>query len=453
MPYRDLREFLAAQEGDLLRVQAELDPKFEVAALLHETQSDGRLVQFDNLKGYPGIKVVGNLLSSRASTASALGTSEEQLTETYLNCKDHSIAPVTCEGMAPVKEVIHHAPQDLLAILPILTHHEMDAAPFITSGLVLAKDPETGRRAMGIHRMMFKGGKRMGIFLANPPLSLFMRQAEAKGRPLEIAVALGVDPATLVAAVVKVGSTGPDKLEVAGGLRGRPLELTPAETVDVDVLSHAEVIIEGLVLPEEREQEGPFGENTGYYFSNVSPVVEVTAVTHRKNFIYPALCPWTVDVDNLLSLASGSELLGQLRQQMHGVVDLELITGTCGFTAVIAVKDSKPTDVRRLIQLVLSMDLRLKIVTVVDAGLNIRNPREVAWAMATRYQPDRDTVLLDHLEGYVIDPSAVESGSGSKIGFDATRGPGEQFDHIKIPLKAERRAKAVLADILSEVSL
>lgn len=448
MAYQDLRDFLASMEGEILRIKPEMDPEFEIAAVLHETQLDGRIVLFEHIRGYEGVKVVGNLLSSRARTARALGTTEDRLNETYLNCKKQAIAPVMFKGDAPVKEVIHHHPEDLLALLPILTHHEKDVAPFITCGLVLAKDPETGRRAMGIHRMMFQGGNRLGIFLANPPLSSFFQQAEDEGRPLEIAVALGVDPATLVAAVVKVGSSGPDKLEVAGGLRGSPLELTPAETVDIEVLARAEMIIEGHVLPGVREQEGPFGENTGYYFSNISPVVEVTAITHRKDFIYAALCPWTVDVDNLLSLASGTELLGQLQNQIHGVVDLELITGTCGFTAVIAVKDCQPTDVRRLIQLVLSLDLRLKIVTVVDVGVNIRNPREVAWALATRYQPDRDTVLLDRMAGYVIDPSAVESGTGSKIGFDATRGPGEQFDEISIPVSAETKAKAVLADFL-----
>ncbi len=446
MAYQDLREFLASMEGDILHIATEFDPKFEMAALLHETQSDGRVVLFDNVKGHPGVKVMGNLLSSRARIARALGTTDKKLNETYLNCKKHALEPVICAGPAPVKEVIHRAPADVSALLPILTYHEKDAAPFITCGLVMAKDPETGRRAMGIHRMMFKGGNRFGIFLANPPLSSYFQQAEEEGRALEIAVALGVDPATLLAAVVKVGSTGPDKLEVAGGLRGLPLELTPAETVDIDVLARAEIIIEGHVLPGVREQEGPFGESTGYYFSNVSPVVEVTAITHRKDFIYAALCPWTVDVDNLLSLASGTELLGQLQNQIHGVVDLELITGTCGFAAVIAVKDCQPTDVRRLIQLVLSLDLRLKIVTVVDAGVDIRNPREVSWALATRYQPDRDTVLLDKMAGYVIDPSAVESGTGSKIGFDATRGPGEQFDAVSIPAAAQAKAKSVLAD-------
>jgi 2,5-furandicarboxylate decarboxylase 1 len=235
-------------------------------------------------------------------------------------------------------------------------------------------------------------------------------------------------------------------MDLAGALRGAPVEMIRGETVAVDVPARAEIVIEGRVLPGVRETEGPFGENTGYYFSNLSPVVEVTAVTHRRDFIYPALCPWTADVDSLLSLAAGTELLGQLRTQMSGIADLDLTTGTCGFTAVIALAKARPTEVRRLIHLALSMDKRLKLVTVVDDDVDIRDPREVSWALATRFQPDRDTVILSGLEGYVIDPSCG-GGTGSRMGMNATRGSGPEFDKITIPAAAAAKARAVLAEI------
>jgi 2,5-furandicarboxylate decarboxylase 1 len=342
--------------------------------------------------------------------------------------------------------VRHLAPFDLGTLLPVLTHYAGDGGPFVTTGVVLCTDPATGRRGMGIHRMMVKGGTRMGILLANPPLSTFLANAEATGKPLDIAVALGVEPALLIAAVVKAGPQGPDKMDIAGALRQAPVEMIRAETVAVDVPARAEIIIEGRMLPGVREPEGPFGENTGYYFSNISPVVEVTAVTHRRDFIYPALCPWTADVDSLLSLAAGTELLGQLRTQMAGIADLDLTTGTCGFTAVIALAKAKPTDVRRLIHLALAMDKRLKMVTVVDDDVDIRDPREVAWALATRFQPDRDTVILSGMEGYVIDPSCA-GGTGSRMGMDATRGSGPEFDKITIPAAAAAKARAVLAEL------
>lgn len=446
MAYSDLRAFLADLGDDLRYVRDEFDPRFEIAAVLRSLPAGAPAVLFDNIRGYPGTRVAGNLIASRSRLARALGTTEERLAQTWLQRKEHGVPPVVATGAVPVKEVVHRAPDDLLSLLPILTHHEKDAAPFITTGVVLCTDPETGRRGMGIHRMMVKGGRRLGILLANPPLPQFLARAEAAGRPLDVAIALGLEPATLLSSVVKVGPLVPDKMAIAGALRGEPVELVRAETVDVEVPARAEIVIEGRVLPGLREAEGPFGENTGYYFSNLSPVVEVTAVTHRRDFIYPALCPWTADVDALLSLAAGTELLGQLRTQMAGIADLDLTTGTCGFTAVIALAKAKPTEVRRLIHLVFGMDKRVKLVTVVDDDVDIRDSREVAWALATRFQPERDTVILSGMEGYVIDPSCG-GGTGSRMGMDATRGSGPEFDKITIPAAAAAKARSVLAEI------
>jgi 2,5-furandicarboxylate decarboxylase 1 len=304
---------------------------------------------------------------------------------------------------------------------------------------------------MGIHRMMYKGGRRFGILLANPPLSQFLANAEASGKPLEVAVALGVDPAMLLASVVKTGPLGPDKMDIAGSLRGAPVELVRGLTVDLEVPARAEVVLEGRVLPGVREPEGPFGENTGYYFSNTSPVVEIDAVTHREDFIFPALVPWTADVDTLLSLAGGAELLGQLKGLVRGVVDLDIVPGTCSFAAVIAVKGCPAYEVRRLMHLALNLDRRLKSVTVVDDDVDIRNPREVAWALATRFQADRDMVVLGGMEGYVIDPSSA-GGAGAKMGFDATRGAGATFDRIALPAGAAAQARTVAEKIFKGAS-
>jgi 2,5-furandicarboxylate decarboxylase 1 len=154
----------------------------------------------------------------------------------------------------------------------------------------------------------------------------------------------------------------------------------------------------------------------------------------------------------LLSLAAGAELLGNLRAQVAGVVDLDLTTGTCGFAAVIAVRRLRPTEVRRLIGLALNLDRRLKSVTVVDDDVDIRDLREVAWALATRFQADRDTVVLTGMEGYVIDPSSAGTGIGAKIGFDATRGSGPEFEKIAIPAAAAAKAQAVLAELTRQGS-
>lgn len=448
MGHSDLREFLADLGDDLRHVTQPFDPRFEIAAALRSLPPDGPALLFERIVGYPGARVAGNLIANRTRLARALGTTPEALTRTWTEKKQTAFAPVSLRGRAPVQEVVHASPASVLDHLPVLTHHALDGAPFLTSGVVLCTDPASGQRGMGIHRMMIQGGRRLGILLANPPLSRFHAAAESAGRPLDVAIALGVEPALLLAAVVKSGPLGPDKMAVAGGLRGAPVELVQATSVDVAVPARAEIVIEGRVLPGVRAPEGPFGENTGCYFSNVSPVVEVSAITHRDNFIYPGLCPWSGDVDMLLSLAAGTELLGQLQGLVGGVVDLELLPGTAGFSAVIAVHGCPSTEVRRLLMLALNLDRRLKSVTVVDDDIDLRDAREVGWAMATRFQPDRDTVIVPRTEGYVIDPSSA-GGEGSKIGFDATRGAGPEFDKITLEPAALRKARAVLEELLS----
>ena len=443
MGARDLRGFLDALGDELIRVREPLSPKHEIAALLKQAQ--GRAVLFEQVPGFPGARIAGNLLSSRRLAARALGTTEDGLIDTYVARSTQGVPPVRA-GEVPAQEVVHRQPADIGALLPLMTHHERDAAPFLTCGMVLARDPATGMRGMGVHRMMYKGGNRFGILLANPPLSLYLANAEAAGKPLEVAVALGLDPAVFIASIVKTGPLGPDKMEIAGALAGAPVELVRALTVDVDIPARAEVDLEGRVLPGVREPEGPFGENTGAYFTNDSPVIEVSAVTHRKDFIFPALVPWTADVDTLLQLAGGAELLGRLQGLVRGVVDLELVPGTSSFAAVVSVKNCPDHEVRRLIHLALNLDRRLKVLTVVDDDVDLRDPREVAWAMSTRFRPERDTVIVSGTEGYIIDPSSA-GGSGSKIGFDATRGAGAQFDKIALPSAAAARARAVLSAI------
>ncbi len=444
---RDLRSFLEGLGEDLLTIGEEVDPRFEAAAVLKEAEARGcPAVLFERVRGHPAVRIVGNVLGSRRRVARALGTSEADLLEVYRARRGEPVPAEPWEaGDPPAKEVIHAGELDLPALLPALTHYERDAGPFITAGVVLARDPVTGVESMGVHRLMVKGGNRLGILLANPPLSRYHAAAEEAGRPLEVAVAVGVDPATLLAAVAPVESVGPDKLALAGALRGAPVEVVPGETVAVDVPARAEFVLEGRVVPGLREPEGPLGENTGYYVETTSPVVEVGAVTHRRDPIYQALCPWSSEVDQLLSLVAGSELLLRLRAQFPAVTDLDLVPGTCGFVATVAVRRCRPAEVRRLMALALSLERRLKAVVVVGDDVDLRDPRDVAWALATRVQPDRDVLVLPGFEGYVIDPSVGPDGRTTKVGLDATGGSGQAFERIAVPSAAAARARSLLA--------
>lgn len=442
MAYRDLRQFLEvlAEDGDLITVKQELSTRFELSAAF-KLVNDGPAVQFENISGYPGRKVVGNVLGTRRRVAKVMGVPEEGLTQSFLDRRSRVINPCLVHR-GPVKEVILRDNIDLLAILPALTYHEKDAGPYLTSAITIARDPETGVENMGLHRIQIKGRNKLGILLANPPVATFWQRAEQAGQALEVAIAIGVDPAILLGAMVKATLEGPDKFAAAGGIKGEAIELTPAESVDLLVPARAEVILEGKIIPNYREKEGPFGESTGHYFEFNNPVIEIHTVTHRQDFIFQAVQVWGVEPDVLLTLGAGYENFRLLQKMVPTLVDLNFAPGTCIFNAVASVKEASPTEVRRLMTLILSLDQRIKQITVVDEDVNIFDMREVQWALATRFQADRDLLLLTGLKGYVIDPSVGTDGITAKLGMDATKKGSDvsRFEKITVPSESMKRA-------------
>ncbi|HRN75029.1 UbiD family decarboxylase [Ottowia sp.] len=444
MAWRDLRELLDGMApGDLRRVAEPFAPRHEIAAALRQAPADAPALLFENVVGHPGWRVAGNLIATRRRLALALGAPVDELADFCARRRGQAVEPVLT-GDVPVQQVVHQAGDDLLGRLPILTHHAGDGGPYITIGVVMCRDPETGERGMGVHRMMVKGGRRLTVMFSNPPMSRLHAAAEARGEPLPVVIALGLDPATLIGAVVRSGGgQGADKLGFSGALRGRAVELAPARTVALEVPARAEAIIEGHVLCGVREHEGPFGENTGTYFSDDSPVIEVSAVTHREQPVYPGLSPAGADVDMLLWLAAGADLLAQLRAQVAGVVDLEIARGTAAFSMVVAVHCCSRSEARRLAHLALALDRRLKTITVVDDDIDIRDPEDVAWALATRWQPARDTVVIEGTDAYVIDPSASGAGQGSKAAFIALHAAGGGDERMRLDAAALAKAQAL----------
>ena len=445
MAYPDLRNFLneLVQEGELLQVNDSLSPKFEINAVLKKL-NDGPAVIFNNVIGYPGIKVVGNILGTRRRMARLMGVSLSELNQAFLERKEHLIHPEITQE-APVREVIHREKINLTELLPVLTCHEKDAGPYMTAGFSIARDPETGQQNIGLHRIQVKGGNRLGIFLANPPVAAFFDKAEQAGKALEIAIVIGVEPAVALAAIARASAAGPDKLAIAGSLQGQPVELTQAETVDLLIPARAEIILEGKVIPGIREDEGPFGESTGSYFTNYSPVVEIQTVSHRKNFIFQTIQPWGSETDSLLALAGTAETLARMKELAPALEDINFVPGTCSCHAVIAVKPTTPQEVRRLIGLILNMEDRIKQVVIVDNDIDIYDFREVQWALATRFQADTDLLVFHGLNAFEIDPSAKPGGITAKIGMDATKKNNpERFEKIEVPKAASSRAEEVL---------
>ncbi|MDP2935513.1 MAG: UbiD family decarboxylase [Dehalococcoidia bacterium] len=457
--FKDLRTFLGylVTHQDLVQVDEPLSPRHEIPAVLKQIdKSSGEAVLFSTSKGY-GIPVVGNLLGRRRRLAAALGVKEERLAETYEARRSNPIKPVM-RKRAPCQEVVYKQGINISRTIPVLTHHAKDVSPYFTCALTTFKDPDTGMRGVGLHRIQVKDRNTIGIFLATPPLSHIWARAEKKGQPLEFAIAIGLDPITFFSSVVRAPE-GEDKFDIAGGLAGRPIELVKCKTVDVDVPAWAEFVLEGYLIPGRRDTEGPFGESDGYYFKYENPVGKIKAITHRRAPIYHALMPWTTEESVLMDLSWELDYLKNLQKSFPIVKHTAM--RNLGMMTVVQVEKKADEEVPKLLSFLLESNPSIKVAVAVDTDVDLHDPREVEWAIATRCQPSRDVVMRDGLPGFSLDPSA---GGGkyddiqkafvtttSKIGIDATRpahDPEGRFEKIDVPPRAKALAERLVKKLL-----
>src|SRR5262245_54569196 len=263
--FEDLRNFLTHLESQkqLLRVKDAVDVKYEIAAGMRKTSDiEGPALLFDNVKGFPGWRVLGGLFATRKLVALGLGVPQEQMLERYLTLEDKRIPPEIVTS-APCKEIKWTGDQVDLSKLPIVTHASKDCGPYVTIGVQVGKDPDTGIRNLSIHRMLVLGKDRLSLWApADHHLGRMILMAEEKRRGLEVATAVGVDPAIVVGSQARV-PFGIDEFHVAGGLRGASVKLTKCETIDVEIPAYAEVVIEGVTVPGGGVAEGPHVENRG----------------------------------------------------------------------------------------------------------------------------------------------------------------------------------------------
>ena len=447
--FSDLRNFLSVLEatGNLVHFREELSTQYEIAAAIkYIARHIGKTVVFDKVKGYD-IPVVGNLFASRKHLAIAFRVREEELDQTYLTRAENPIRP-TMLDTGLVQEVIIKDDINIQRSIPVLTYHEKDAGPYMTSAVAIAKDPETGIRGMGVHRIQIKNRDTIGIFLATPPLSDFLTKAEAAGKPLHIAIASGVDPLIFCAAIFSAPK-GVDKFDIAGGFAEAPIDLVKCCSVDVEVPASAEFVLEGYIIPRVREKEGPFGESTGYYMTFNNPVGKITAITHRSKPIYHALVPFTGEETILAQIMTRRYLLKTTREACPDVCVLDLsslgIAGLC----VVQIDKKKDEDAQKVIDQLLPAP-HVKVVVVVDGDIDIFELSEIAWAITTRVRPDKDVTIKSGLPGLAIDPSvgSLEKsdlgrlvGQSAKLGIDATKPLKElaNFERIGMPAEVEEK--------------
>ena len=434
MADQDLRSFVAAYErahpGEVIRVAEPVSIEEDVMALVLEYERRRRspILMFERIAGYD-MPIVCNVVASRRALAFALGVDERGLAAEYARrIKDH-VKPVVVPD-PPFRHRTVTGPAMDLAKLPIPRYFPGDAGRYLTAGMLVARDPDTGVETEGYHRFQLKGRDRMGVSLhSRRRMFEYQRRAESKGAALPCAIVLGLHP------LVSMGSLAyppadVGKFQVVGGLLGEPLQVAPCATIDLHVPASAEIVIEGEIPPGVREPEGPFGEFTGYVSRRSTEHVFVArAIAMRER-------PWFQSIGSgragdhitTLGLIREAEIANALGRVIPNVRGVHVpLSGTSSFTAYVSIAQSRPGEAKHVIPIVLGVDHYLKLVIVVDDDIDVFDESEVLWAVATRMQADRDLVVISGSLGAMLDPSADDRGITAKLGIDATRPFGQSF--------------------------
>jgi 2,5-furandicarboxylate decarboxylase 1 len=406
------------KNDELLEIHKSVDLR-DVAALVAQSE---KALLFRNLTGYP-MPLVSGLLQSRNRIALGMNVAYENIADKLGKAMDKPIKPKRVAN-APVKEVIRTGKKVDVYDLPVPVFSVMDGGPMITGGVVIAEDPEFGMNA-GMYRLMLKERNITGIDIVTPNnLRKFTERALAKKKPLPISISIGTHPYELVASTFKA-NLGVNELTFAGGLRNEPLRLADGETVPVPYIADAEIVLEGEILPEGWvHPEGPFCEfNRLMGGLHMNPRVRIKAIMHRKDAMYYALqMPW----ENIWMSAPIYEAAARRALFEAGVqtVAINVTPGGCCHWHIIASIKKQPGDGKNAIMALLSI-ADIKHVTIVDDDIDIFDPIDVEWAIATRVQADRDIVIVSNARSKPLDPSLPPPLHGkipttAKMGIDAT---------------------------------
>jgi 2,5-furandicarboxylate decarboxylase 1 len=434
--YQGLRGFMALleDEGELRRVRRPVSTKFEIAAGIRKMgDTGGPALLFENVLEHD-IPVVGGLFTTRRRALLALDAADhEQGNTRFLRGLHDPIDPVTTTD-APCQEVVDSGDDVDLDQLPLPVYSEKDGGAYVTVGLTISNDPVDGRRNASVYRQMRLDRRRLAVMShVFQGLGTQIARAAELGVPLDVAIANGVHPVLLYASQAKVPH-GVDELAIAGGILGQPVPTVRCRTVDLEVPADSEIVIEGRILPGDYAREGPFGEFTGYYGpAERNPVIQVTAITHRRDPVYLAGLTGVPTTDNhvLKVFAYESNLLQNLRRAFPEVTAVCFPDwGGVQYVAVVALKQRYKGQARHLILTALGDPARIKWVVVVDDDIDVYDTEQVNWAITTRSQPAEDLVVIPRVAGGPLDPSAPEKELISVWGLDATRPFGEDFPEV-----------------------
>ena len=490
MRYTDLRDFIAQLEklGELKRIKTEVDPHLEMTEICDRVlRAGGPAILFENPKGH-SVPVLANLFGTPQRVALGMGVSGDDWQnalrevgkllaflkepEPPKGLKDAwdklpvfrqvlNMSPKVVSS-APCQQVVKEGRDVNLAELPIQHCWPGDAAPLITWGLVVTRGPHKTRQNLGIYRQQVLGPNKVIMrWLAHRggALDFLEHQKAHPGQPFPVAVVLGCDPATILGAVTPV----PDSLseyQFAGLLRGAKTELVKCLGSDLQVPASSEIVLEGVINPGEMALEGPYGDHTGYYNEQSEfPVFTIERITSRRDPIYHSTYTGKPpDEPAMLGVALNEVFVPLLQKQFTEIVDFYLPPEGCSYRlAVVSIKKQYPGHAKRVmfgIWSFLRQFMYTKFIIVVDDDVNIRDWKEVIWALTTRMDATRDTTLVDNTPIDYLDFASPVAGLGSKMGLDGTnKWPGETNREWGTPIVMDAAVKKRVDAMWGELGL
>lgn len=443
-----LRSFLEQMEakGEVLHVKDEVSTRFEIPFIMKKFDSEGPILLFEKVKSYK-IRVVANVCGTRKRICEALNTDQNELYKRLIEAWRSPQKPKIVDG-GSVKETIEKPD---LSKIPVLTHFERDASPYITSAVIYAKSIDGSVENVSVHRLQVSDKKHLAIRLVPRHLFKLWQMAKDAGKDLDVSISIGVHPAVMLAASSPV-PFGVNEFDVANALMDNSLRLVKCEHVDAYALAEAELVLEGKISTTKEVVEGPFVDITGTYdIERKQPIVEVVGVMHREDYVYQALLPSGAEHRLLMGLPHEVLIWEAVSKVVPKVYAVNLSDGGSGWLhAIISIEKQLDGDGKNALLAAFAAHPSLKHAVVVDSDIDVYNVSDVEWAIATRFQASKDLIVIENVRGSTLDSSAdQETGLTTKMGIDATRPlakPREKFERAKIPAskRVERLARRLL---------
>jgi len=437
------RSFLETceEQGEVLHVKDQVSTRFDISYISRSLENEGSILLFEKVKGSKR-KVVTNVCGTRKRICRALDVSQDTLHGELIRAwHSPKKAKVKTAGALKTGKAVD------LSRLPVLTHFEKDAAPYITSGVVYAKSLDGKIENVSVHRLQVLNRNHLAIRLVPRHLFKLWRLAKEAKKDLDISVSIGVHPAVLLAASSPL-PFGVCEFDVANALMDGNLRLIECGSVNALAPADAEVVLEGRISGAEEVVEGPFVDVTGTYdVQRKQPVVTIVGVTEREDYVYHGLIPSGSEHRLLMGVPHEVLIWEAVSKVVPKVYAVNLSVGGSGWLhAVVSVEKQLDGDGKNALLAAFAAHPSLKHAVVVDGDIDVYDPSNVEWAIATRFQASKDMIIIKNARGSTLDSSAdQETGSTTKVGVDATKPfakPKEKFEKATIPVRREAEAIA-----------